>query len=92
MERRKEHRLSVTEQITLMVLDAPGSHPIEGCVLDVSRSGLQVRLPNPLPCDTVIKIDAGDEQILGRVCYCQADGGAYRVGIQLTVPLPSLAG
>jgi hypothetical protein len=74
----------------LMVLDTPGSRPIEACVMDISKNGLQVRVPNPLPCDTLIKIDAEDEQILGKVVHCEPDGGAYRVGIQLAVPLPSL--
>jgi len=73
-----------------MVLDTPGSRPIEACVVDISKNGLQVRVPNPLPCETQVKIDAEEEHMLGKVCYCEPDGGAYRVGVQLAVPLPSL--
>jgi hypothetical protein len=78
----------------LMMLGAPGSHPVEACVTDMSGNGLQLRVPAPIPCDTLVKIDAENELILGKVCHCEPEKGAfkgaYRVGIELSAPLPSL--
>jgi hypothetical protein len=73
-----------------MVLGVEGSRPIEACVVNMSSNGLQVRVPAPIPCDTLVKIDAESELILGKVHHCALDGGAYRVGIQLSAPLSSL--
>jgi hypothetical protein len=74
----------------LMMLGAPGSRLFEACVLDVSNHGVQVRVSSPLPLDTLVKIDSGNELMLGKVCHCDPSEGAYRVGIQLSAPLPSL--
>jgi hypothetical protein len=90
VERRKEPRLHVNESVMLLVLGPQGTHPIEGCVVDLSNNGVQVRVPGPVPLDTVIKIDGLDALILGKVCHCRPDLGAYRLGIQLSTPLPSL--
>jgi hypothetical protein len=90
VERRKQPRLKVSESVILIALGDPGSRPIEACVVDMSISGMQVRVPAPLPCDTLVKIDGENELVLGHVRYCEPDRGAYRVGIQLTSALPSL--
>ncbi len=74
----------------LIALGVPGSRPIEACVVDMSSTGVQVRVPTALPCDTLVKIDGEHELILGQVRYCEPEAGAYRVGIQLTSALPSL--
>ena len=76
--------------MTLLVL---GIHEvvIEACVLDVSTSGVQVRSPMRLACDTHVKIEGNDAVMLGTVCHCEAQGGgAYKIGIQLSDPLSSL--
>jgi hypothetical protein len=74
----------------LRVLGAPGSRPVEAFVLDRSDNGLQLRVPTPFPCDTLVKIDGENELILGKVCHCEPEKGAYRLGIQLSAPLASL--
>jgi hypothetical protein len=74
----------------LMVLGPQMTYPIEACVVDISGNGVQVRVPATIPLDTLIKIDGLDALILGKVCYCKPDSGAFRVGIQLSSPLPAL--
>jgi hypothetical protein len=78
----------------LLALGTPGGHPVEGCIVDMSSVGVQVRVPNPVPCDTLVKIEGEHELILGEVRYCEPEKGvfkgAYRVGIHLTSALPSL--
>jgi hypothetical protein len=51
---------------------------------------VQVRSPTPLACDTQVKIDGKDATMLGTVCRCEAQEGAYRIGIQFSDPLSSL--
>jgi hypothetical protein len=91
VERRKQPRLKVRESVMLITLGTPGGHPIEACVVDMSSNGVQVRVPTQLPRETLVKIEGEHELILGQVCHCEPEGGAYRVGIRLTSPLPSLA-
>jgi PilZ domain len=90
VERRKESRLKAKQPVTLMVLGAKGSHLIEACVLDMSGSGLQLRVPAPVPCGTAVKIDGKSTLMLGEVCRCEPEEGAYTVGVQLSHTLSSL--
>ena len=72
------------------MLGAKASRLIEGCVLDMSGSGLQLRVPAPIPCGTPIKIDGKNTLMLGEVCRCEPAEGAYTVGVQLSHTLASL--
>ena len=49
-----------------------------------------MRSPTPLACDTQVKIEGQDVLMLGTVCRCEPQEGAYRIGIQLSAPLSSL--
>ena len=72
------------------MLGAQASYLIEGCVLDMSGSGLQLRVPMPVACGTPVKIDGKNTLMLGEVCRCEPEEGAYTVGVQLSHTLPSL--
>lgn len=73
-----------------MVLGAKGNHLIEACVLDMSGGGLKLRAPAPVPCGTLVKIDGGNTLMLGEVCRCEPEEGAYTVGVQLSHTFSSL--
>jgi hypothetical protein len=66
----------------IMVL-GEGRPCMEAGVIDVSRRGLGLRLPAPLPAGSSIKIEAGDELILGEVAYCAPDHGAFHAGLTI---------
>ena len=72
------------------MLGAKGGRLIEACVLDMSDSGLKLRVPMLVPCGTPIKIEGGDTLMLGQVCRCEPEEGAYTVGVQLSETLSSL--
>jgi len=74
----------------LTVLDVKSRRLIEACVLDMSGSGLQLRVPVPIPCGTPIEIEGGDTLMLGNVCRCEPVEGAYAVGVQISQTLSSL--
>ena len=63
---------------------------IEACLLDISSSGMHVRSPTQLACDTQVKIQREDVQMLGTVCRCDAQEGGYTIGIQISDPMSSL--
>ena len=92
MERRKETRvkLNVKQPVILTVLSAKGNHVIEAYLLEISGSGLQLRLPKPVPCGAPVKIESGDTLMLGEVHRCGPEAGAYTVGVQLSQELSSL--
>jgi len=73
-----------------MVLGAKRNHLIEACVLDISGGGLKLRVPAPVPCGTPVKIDGKHTLMLGKVCRCEPEEGAYTVGVQLSHTLSSL--
>jgi hypothetical protein len=91
VERRKENRLKTDRPVTLKVLGAISQPLIEGCVLDMSGSGLCLRTPLPLPCGASVKIDAQDMLLLGEVTRCFPANGAYTVGVHLSHSLAALA-
>jgi hypothetical protein len=89
VEARKESRLKldVRQPVILTVLGAKGSHVIEAYLLDISGSGLQLRVPKPVPCGAPVEIDCKHTLMLGEVSRCEPEAGAYTVGVQLSQTL-----
>ena len=90
MERRKEPRLRIKQPVIVTLLEAESRRLIEAYVTDISGSGVQLRVPLPLPCGATIEIEGGDTLILGEVCRCEPVEGAYAVGVQVSQTRPSL--
>jgi len=93
-ERRQESRLKANQPVTLTVLTVsigPRSPVFEACILEVSGSGLRVRTPGPIPCGAPVRVDAGELPMLGKVCRCKPENGAYTVGINLSHSIAALA-
>jgi hypothetical protein len=92
VERRKETRVkfNVKQPVILTVLGPKGNHVIEAYLLDMSGNGLQLRAPMPVSCGAAIKIESGNTLMLGEVCRCEPEAGAYAVGVQLSQDLSSL--
>ena len=101
-EQRKEQRIALPGLAKLRLLDAIGTKRLDGIwdvrILDVSGSGMRLRLPRPLPCGTLVEVDAGETLSLGEVCRCEPEQSAmpeiphttYNVGIQVKHTLASL--
>ena len=103
MERRKEQRVTLPGPAKLRLLNAIGTNTLDGPwevrILDVSGSGMRLRLPRPLPCGTLVEIDAGETLSLGEVCRCvpeqpatpETQNATYNIGIQVKHTLASLS-
>ena len=74
----------------LTVLSAIAQPVMEGCVTDVSGSGLRLRLPLPVPCGASVKVDSQDMLMLGEITRCEPERGAYVVGVHLSHSLAAL--
>ncbi len=82
-ERRIEVRFKASQPVSLTVLGGTTKAVMEGCITDISPSGLRLRVPEPLALGAPIKVDAQDVLLLAEVVRCEPDRGAYNVGLQV---------
>ena len=68
-----------------------GMPPISGRVLDMSGSGLQLRLPTPVPCGSSVKVESPHMMMLGEVSRCQDDGNDFVVVLRILNTAPVAA-
>jgi len=52
-------------------------------VVDVSKSGLRLKLRAPLALGTLVQIELNSLVATGAVRHCRKDGDEYSMGIQL---------
>ncbi|HVO96499.1 MAG TPA: PilZ domain-containing protein [Bryobacteraceae bacterium] len=85
MERRTESRLKANQSVIVTALGLLGAPPMFGHVVDMSGSGLQVRLPNPVPLGSHVKVETPHIVMMGEVNRCdehpQEDDFAYVAGL-----------
>ncbi|HVW09053.1 MAG TPA: PilZ domain-containing protein [Bryobacteraceae bacterium] len=82
--RRREARISCTGKVTAGVLGMHGTRSYEASLIDVSPSGLSVRLPVPVNIAARIYVETESEMLLGEVRHCRpAAGGEFIVGVLL---------
>jgi hypothetical protein len=79
-DRRRETRYPAQEPAELQVLFGH-SDPIYGLVLDVSRSGLRIALPQRVDRGEQVKVKLNQNVIFGEVRYSRAVNGLFHTGI-----------
>ena len=87
LERRDEPRIKAGHAA---LLTTANMHPMEAWVLDVSSRGARLRVPEAVPVDAVVRIEAQELMLFGTVAHCEFSHGAYEVGIVLARPLEML--
>ena len=53
----------------------------DGTILDVSKSGLRVRVARPVTRGWKVQVTIGDSIVEGQVRYCVQSGEAYEFGV-----------
>jgi hypothetical protein len=48
-----------------------------------SQSGVALRVAQAIPLSAPVRIDAGDQMLLGEVCHCSRREGWFLVGLQV---------
>jgi hypothetical protein len=82
MERRKEPRLKIQQDVTITVLGQMVA-PMHARALDISGSGMRLLMPAKIPCGTGIKIDSKNASVLAEVIRCVREGDSYAVAVTL---------
>ena len=83
MERRKEPRLKIHQDVTITVLGQRIVAPMQARVVDISGSGMRLLVPAQIPFSTGIKIDSKNALVLAEVNRCVREGHSYTVGVTL---------
>jgi hypothetical protein len=87
LERRAEPRVKAGHSV---LLRRPDTLPMEACLLDVSSRGARLRVPEPVPVDATVRIEAPGLLLLGTIKRCGFNHGAYEVGIAFARPIEML--
>jgi hypothetical protein len=82
VERRTEARYPADEPAELEIVSCT-ANPIFGTILDVSRSGLRVALPQRIDRGDQVKVKLHHNVIFGEVRYCRPVSGAFHAGIRI---------
>src|SRR6185503_7010255 len=82
--RRREARIPCTGKVTAGVMSVRGARSYEASLLDVSPSGLSLRLPVQVRIAARIYVETESEMLIGEVRHCRpANGGDFVVGVML---------
>ena len=89
MERRREPRLRANQPVIVSSFGLLPMPPLAGLTMDMSGSGLRLRLPNPIPCGSPVKVETRQMVMLGEVNRCQYDSDSYIVSLMMLHTAPS---
>ncbi len=87
LERRGEPRIKAGHSALLRM---PEALPLEVWVLDVSSRGARLRIPEPIPVGSAVRIEAKEMLLFGTITRCELLDGAYEVGIRFSRRLEML--
>jgi hypothetical protein len=83
-EKRVDPRAPIDEPASVKILHpATTSHErMDGRAVNLSRSGLKLRVPEPLLPGTVVQVRFLDRIALGEIRYCIPTGTEFYVGVR----------
>ena len=94
-DRRSEPRFPVDQPVVVTILDSGDRGSFEGTVVDLSRSGLGVRVPYSIDLDRRVEIRWSRGTVIAEVRNClRMSSHNYRVGLKTSevVALAEIAG
>jgi hypothetical protein len=71
MERRKEPRIEINQEVTVTVLGEPDSLPFQAVAVDISNSGMRILSQRPVCYQATVKVEVQDLLLLGEVIRTQ---------------------
>jgi putative two-component system response regulator len=71
MERRKEPRIEINQEVTVTVLGEPDSPPFQAVAVDISNSGMRILSQRPVRYQATVKVEVQDLLLLGEVIRTQ---------------------
>ena len=81
--RRQELRLPC-DPGTVLLESVAHPEPVKGQIVEVSKSGLQLRLETPLPAGESVRITGANMVISGQIRYCRPnESGSFETGVAI---------
>jgi hypothetical protein len=90
VEQRREHRFKPNQAVVIKVLGLRPGPIIQGCILDISASGMRLRSKLPVPCGVPVSIEVNDTVATGSVFRCNPNKDAYELGIKVSETAPAV--
>jgi len=82
--RRREARIPCTGKVIAGVMNVHGATSYEAALVDVSPSGISLRLPVAVPIAARIYVETESEMLIGEVRHCRPAGsGEFVAGMML---------
>ena len=82
VDRRSEPRVECRQPARIEILgDAP--RVFEATLQNISGRGASLSLSEPIPVNSMVRIDLGPAILLGDVCYCFQLNGTWQAGVQV---------
>jgi len=84
-ERRKEARYAVSEPATITVSQPAEFRPIDGQLVDVSRSGIRIRSPRAIHRGANLHVQLKNMVVFGKARYCRTAKApdAFEIGLAI---------
>ncbi|MGD1096777.1 MAG: PilZ domain-containing protein [Bryobacteraceae bacterium] len=92
MERRREYRIAVDDRAFMRLVGPLSSTRVDVQILDVSRNGLRLCVPEFLQLGTIVQVHLKGSVMLGEVRYCSQVGTEFHefhVGVRITEVFPN---
>jgi hypothetical protein len=82
LERRKEPRIEIHQDVMITLLGEPDSPPFPVVAVDMSGSGMRILSERPVPYQAAVKVEVGDLLLLGEVIRVQSSDRGNMVALK----------
>jgi PilZ domain len=83
MDRRKQPRVEVHQEVTVTVLGDPDWPSFRAVAVDMSGSGMRLLSPLPVPYQAAVKIEVEALLLLGEVIHIEHGAQGHTLGVKL---------
>jgi len=82
VDQRQAERRELSQSARVNVVGTPAK-TLLGEIRNLSEGGTQIRLDQPLPPFTLVRIEYDDNLLLGEVVYCEQEQSGWLIGLRV---------
>ena len=82
-QRRRENRFKPNQIVAVRVLGWTPAPLLQATILDLSASGMRLRINAPVPFGASVEIALGTSVAHGRVSRCEPEQDYYELGLEI---------
>jgi hypothetical protein len=82
VEQRQTERREITHSAVVTLVGTPAG-VLHGEIRNLSERGTQIRLSEPVPPFTLVRIEYDDNLVLGEVVYCLREDASWLAGLRI---------